>query len=269
MHPIIPSILLSVASAPEPSIPVSGELATPQPVALCENRWFAAEGTSGKLFLGYLYIDPEAGFTFEHYGDFRIDGGQATVVKSDLRDKARLIVRVTNNFPARCLTPTQATALGLEPNPAWMKFYEDKRAPGEHHANWAYFYNHIGASEIALEHVSKALAAGESSESLAFEHAFALNVLSRFDEVVALLTPNVSRTKSGDLVAELAYAHLMLAKFEEAIGLYSRAIDLGSSRRWEFATNIAGAYERLGDTRKRDEWLNRASDFKAKDEAPE
>jgi tetratricopeptide (TPR) repeat protein len=238
-----------------------------QRIANCENQWFGAKGTDGKIVLGYVYIDPSAGFTFEHYGYLDSSNGTLHANKSDLYDKARLITRIGQNFPATCLTETQVARLGLPLSPESMKFYKDDRPAAEHHASWAYHYNHIGASDIALDHVAKAIGAGSSSLSLTFEHAYALNALGRFDETISLLTPVVaSSTKTSDLIAELAFAHLMRGEHQRSIELYTQAIDHDprnpSQRRWEFAGNIAAAYEQLGQLKERDHWIKISDSYR-------
>jgi tetratricopeptide (TPR) repeat protein len=248
--------------------PEAGEMKFDQHVANCENKWFGARTVDGKVVLGYVYIDPTAGFTFENYGHLDISDGKLHAIKSDLYGKARVITRIGQNFPATCLSEAQATTLGLPSSPESMKFYTNDRTTGEHHASWAYHYNHIGASEIALDHVSKAIAAGYSSTGLTFEHAFALNALGKFDQTAGLLAPVVaSSTKTADLIAELAYAKLMQGEYQQAIDLYSRAIrhrgrDGYSQRRWEFARNIGAAYEALGDLKQRDQWIKRSDRYR-------
>lgn len=236
-----------------------------QRIANCENKWFGAEGSDGKVFLGYVYIDPSAGFTFEHYGYLDSSTGRLRAVKSELYDKARLIKRIGENFPASCLTDAQVASVGLPLSPDWMEFYRDDRPFGEHHASWASHYNHIGANEIALDHVAKAIEAGSASTALDFEHAFALNALGRFDEVVVFLTPLVSsKAKTSDLIAELAYAHLRKGEYQTAISLYTEAVNRTplSTRRWEFANNISRAHAQLGDSKNRDKWEKRSMRYK-------
>lgn len=146
-----------------------------------------------------------------------------------------------------------------------MRHYRDERPPGEHHASWAYHYNHIGASEIALDHVAKAEAAGFTSPELTFEHAFALNALGRFEETVAVLTPLVKqKNSSADIVAELAFAYLSQGEYANAIALYKNAIKIKppSERRWEFAQNIAAVYDRLGERSQGNRWAQKAEKYK-------
>jgi tetratricopeptide (TPR) repeat protein len=247
--------------------PEARELTFNQAVSDCENRWFGAEAQDGSVILGYVYIDPDAGFTFEHYGTLEEDGGLLRAVQSNLSREARLIHRIGRNFPATCLVDDQVTALGLPLVPETMQFYKDSRPLGEHHAAWAYHYNHIGASDKALGHVLKAQEVGANSAALTFEHAFALNALEMFDATVRLLDPvYLVGGMTGDLIAELAYARLGQGDYQRAIELYTQAIDPDqgevSSRRWEFARNIAAAYEKLGDGRQRDVWIERAEKYR-------
>lgn len=266
MKKIFAAIALCWAAAALAQTPES-RLLFDQTIADCENKWFGAEAGDGSIILGYVYIDPSAGFTFEHYGTLEGSGAYLRAVQSDLAKEARLIQRIGRNFPAICLDDPQVAALGLPAVPKTMEFYKDDRPLGEHHTAWAYHYNHIGASDKALDHVSEAIAAGASSNALTFEHAFALNALGRFQETISLLDPIVSpETSTADIIAELAYARLMQADYEEAIRIYSQAIDHDqdepSSRRWEFARNIAAAYGELGDTAQRDVWLKRSEEYR-------
>lgn len=261
------AIAFCCASTALAEVPRAGELTFDQTVAECENSWFGAEAQDGSVILGYVYVDPSAGFTFEHYGTLEEDGGALRAIQSDLSKKARLIQRIGHNFPATCLVEDEVAALGLPLIPETMQFYKDTRPPGEHHTAWAYHYNHIGASDRALDHVGKALQAGAASAALTFEHAFALNVLGKFSETVALLEPAYSTGgMAGDLIAELAYAQLRQGDYQRAIELYIQAIDPDqgeiSSRRWEFAMNIAAAYEKLGDAQRRDTWIERAEQYR-------
>lgn len=235
----------------------SAALSFDQGIANCENKWSGIKGQDGKTILGYVYVDIDAGFTFEHYGDLNSSEGHLRAVKSELFGKARVISRIEKNFPAICLTESQLTQLGLPSSPEWMKFYKDDRSPAEHHTRWAFHANHIGASKLALEHISKAVAAGASSPALTFEHAFALNALGRFDETIALLTPVISSfSASSDLIAELAFAHLAKGEYSAAIPCYKQALEhhKPSVRRGEFAKNMAYAYEKLGNRGQRDYW---------------
>jgi tetratricopeptide (TPR) repeat protein len=236
-------------------------------VSQCENRWFVAPTQSGENLLGYVYIDPSAGFTLEHYGRLDESGGTLRAVKSEIYDEARVIHRIEFDFQAACLSEDVVATLGLPTAPKAMEFYKENRPSGEHHASWAYHYNHIGANETALAHISKAAALGYTSLDMTFEHAFALNALERFNETAALLSTVVEDSSCPeDIIAELAYSHLRMGHFEQAIALYKRALasndEPPSQRRWEFARNIAAAYDQLGDASERDAWLEASEKHK-------
>lgn len=265
MKKILAVIALCCSPLAHAQVSETGALKYDQNIANCENKWFGAEAEDGSVFLGYVYVDPSAGFTFEHYGTLDGSKGELRAIKSDLYGKARVIKRIGQNFPAACLTEAQVTALGLPSSPESMKYYRDDRPLAEHHASWASHYNHIGASDIALDHVSKAIAAGGSSSDLSFEHAYALNALGRFDEVISLLAPEAPFTiKTSDLIAELAYAYFAKGEYQRSIALYTQAIDHDepSERRWEFAGNIATAYGRLDDIKQQAHWKKLSDSYR-------
>ncbi len=263
MKNILLALATSWASFAHAETPEIMELTFEQRIADCENLWFAAREEEDMLVLGFVYVDPEAGFTYEHYGELVLSEGVFQAVPSDRQGTTRVIHRIGVNVPATCLTDAQATALGLPSSPESMASYKDHRPVGEHHERWAHHANRIGASAIALEHVSKASATGTTSTSLTFEHAVALNGLGQFEETVTLLEPIVaSEDATGDLIAELAHAKQELGDLPRAIKLYEQAIRHRkggySERRSAFALRIASIHEELGNTRQHDAWMRRA-----------
>ena len=87
----------------------AGAVELPQPrhdLAACENRWFLKEGEeSNARMLGFAYVDPTAGVTFEVDGEVTINDGGVLVRKPNLlENKARIIVRAPANFRVACLS---------------------------------------------------------------------------------------------------------------------------------------------------------------------
>lgn len=55
-------------------------------------------------YVGFLYVDPAAGFTLEYRGLVGLTP-EGTMVRqpNELEGKSRLIMRITANLPAACL----------------------------------------------------------------------------------------------------------------------------------------------------------------------
>src|SRR4030095_15638647 len=96
----------------------------------CENHWVALPKRPGEdaYGYGYVYLDPEVGFTLHVGGRFTIDAQDQYRTVSGPDTKV-LLVRLRGPaaaFPPVAPLPKAAlTQLGLPENPEWMKFYED------------------------------------------------------------------------------------------------------------------------------------------------
>jgi tetratricopeptide (TPR) repeat protein len=230
-------------------------------IADCEDQWFLVRGKDPTTrVLGFAYVDPQVGVTFEHRGEVEVtDAGELIRKPFEMEGKARLIQRVESNFDVTCLSEAQVVALGLPAIPEFQNAYHDSREPGPHYESWASHYNHIGASAKALEYVEAAKNIGYQSRNLTYEHAFALNAQERYSEALEILDAAVKKfPKDVNLRAERGFTHIQQGSFEKAIRDYEFAFDQDkegkAGRKSEFANNIAIAYGQLGDEARAREW---------------
>jgi tetratricopeptide (TPR) repeat protein len=241
-----------------------------QHIADCENKWILSESAKSDEVreLGYVYVDPTAGVTIELHGEVELDQSGALVRRPSLLEgKARVIVRVASNGVVACLSDNQTERLGLPHEWEYRDNYKDNRQAGPHYTAWASHFNQIGGFDRALEFVKLARAENYSSSKLELENGFALNALGRYDEAIQLLIEASRRYRDDvEITAELAYAQLSLHQYQSAIELYRRALSLdrrrATTRRSEFAHNIASAYGQLGDTKSEREWRERSVEWK-------
>lgn len=229
-------------------------------IADCENRWFLKETDDPAVrMLGFAYVDPTQGVTFEYDGDVALDEHGQLFRKTLGIEKARVIARITTNLEILCLSGAQVAALGLKAEPDMLQYYKDERAPGPHNVAWASHYNQIGAPDAALRFLQVAIGAGYTSPRLSLELGYAHNALQHFDTAIAVLTPAVAQDpENKDLAAELGYAYLGKQDYRRAIELYELALSKfkpdETERKAEFAYNIARAFHALGDSKSEEEW---------------
>jgi tetratricopeptide (TPR) repeat protein len=260
MKTTILALLLIVPSAHAAEFPPSSEH-----IADCENRWFLKESDEPSLrVLGFAYVDPTQGVTFEYDGDVALNEQGRLFRKTLGVEKARMIVRVSTNFEIACLSDAQVAALGLKAEPDMLKYYKDDRAPGPHNVAWASHYNQIGAPDAALRFLQVAIGAGYTSPRLSLELGFAHNALQHFDTAIEVLTPAVAANpENKELAAELGYAYLGKQDYRRAIELYELALSKfrpdETERKGEFAYNIAMAFKGLGDSKSEEEWRKNAA----------
>ena len=123
----------------------------------CEDRWVALyhKPEDDDYSYGFVYIDPQAGFTLHFFGRFTVDmDGNYHVAPNPLPpDKFSLKIRLDQNGIAALLPPRGIAQLGLPEKPDWLHYYEDKADPVTHKVNWGSFYNGIGDSRRALDYL--------------------------------------------------------------------------------------------------------------------
>lgn len=263
----------------------------------CENHWVALPKKSGDdaYGYGYVYLDPEQGFTLHVGGRFTIDAHEQYHKVSDLLadEKKRLIIRLNTQGvggppqimgggefvtvlerpgsrasfpPVAPLSKAALTQLGLPERPEWMKFYEDKSDAVTRKVHRGRAYNLIGDSERALAYLEPTYKEKPQAQWLAFELAYAYNALKRFDQTITVLTSEVERNpKDPHLCRELAFSYLQTKKFKEAVAQYPSCIALSEggdlALKSEMAFNLARAYGQLGDKENCQQWISKAKEW--------
>jgi hypothetical protein len=241
----------------------------------CENRWVALyhEPKDADYAYGFVYIDPQAGFTVQYSGRFTIDAaGDYHAAHNPLPpDKASLKIRLDQNGIAALLPARALTQLQLPTKPDWMKFYEDKADPVMHKVNWGLFYNGIGDANRALGFLESAYKDRPDSTRAVFELTYAYNAVGRPEDAIRVAHTEFTKNPKDELLCrEIAFAYLALKDYKEAIRQHQSCIALcGDSEsqmaeKSELAMNLGSAYGALGDTSNRDAWLEKAKNWAPK-----
>jgi hypothetical protein len=139
----------------------------------CEDRWVALyhKPEDRDYTYGFVYIDPQAGFTLHFFGRFTIDAdGNYHAAPNPLPpDKFSLKIRLDQNGTAALLPPRSLAQLGLPEKPDWLKYYEDNADPVTHKVNWGFFYNGIGDSRRAIDYLESAYNEKADAPRVVFE----------------------------------------------------------------------------------------------------
>jgi tetratricopeptide (TPR) repeat protein len=196
----------------------------------CENHWVALPPTPGEVSYGYgyVYLDPEAGFTLRWGGRFTLeDQEHYRKVSERFAGKERLIIRLGGQgvaAPLPNVAPLPAAArtqLGLPEKPDWMMLYEDTSDAVTRQVNRGRAYNAIGDPERALTYLEPAYQEKAQAKGLACELAYAYNALQRFDQAITVLTSAVQRNpRDAYVCSELGFSYLHARKLQEAIEQY-------------------------------------------------
>jgi tetratricopeptide (TPR) repeat protein len=233
----------------------------------CENRWVALyhDPKDSDYTYGFVYIDPQAGFTLYLGGRFTIDADGKYRPAPNPLDKADFKIRLERNGVA-ALLPTDALAqLGLAEKPDWLKFYEDEADPVTYKVKWGSFYNGIGDSRRAIDYLESAYQERSDAPKLVFELAYAYNALGRPEDSVRVSKSGFAKNPKDEMLCrEMAFAYLSLKSYKEAAEQYHACIALcGDSEsemaeKSELAMNLSSTYNALGDATNRGVWLEKA-----------
>ena len=244
----------------------------------CENRWIALyrKPEDSDYTYGFVYIDPQAGFTVQYGGRFTIDAdGKYHLAPNPIPpDKMNFKIRLDQNGIAALLPPEALAQLGLPEKPDWLKFYEDKSDSVTHRVSWGFFYNSIGDSQRALDYLESAYKERPDAPRVVFELTYAYNATGRPEDAIRVAKGEFTKNPKDELLCrEIAFAYLRLKSYKDATGQYQACIPLcadsesGMAEKSELAMNMSAAYAALGDNANRDEWLERAKSWAPKGSA--
>ncbi len=222
------------------------------------DKWVAfpksEEGTSYSF--GFLYIDADAGFTFDYESDFMITENGLKKLPRAFQESLKSRLAPTTADVA-VLTNEQINQLELLTEPKWLKFYKEDDGKPSYLKQIGYHYNHVGASHLALNPLLKAYSMEPHFNGLEFELAYAYNALKQFDEAIIILEKAIQNNPNNFyFYRELGYALKYTGKIEIADNVYQKGISISENdfEKSEMAVNMAQAYFELRNREKFDEW---------------
>lgn len=238
----------------------------------CENQWvlLPKKATDTAYTTAYLYLDRDAGFSMRLQGS--LYKGKSGLWKYSPYDrKSSVIFRIPQEFDrVAVMNPQTLADAGLPTAPDWIWNYREGEDDAPQLVRRGYYYNHVGASDIALPLLEKAYKEDPETEQLMFELSYAYNALDKFDDAIRVLLPAVKKApKEPLLLRELGYAYAQQLKTTDAEAVYKKGIACSRQpdQQAEMAFNMVGAYFKTGDKKKFAEWGDIMKKYAAKDSA--
>ncbi|WP_221258006.1 tetratricopeptide repeat protein [Flavobacterium okayamense] len=226
----------------------------------CEDKWVTFEpDKSGKYLLGFIYIDSEAGLTFNYEGEFKIDD-EGVFKRIDNIDSIK-----TNSLKARLRPDIKGIAeipknkfkeLNIDETPKWLKFYKEGENSIERLFKWGYMYNGWNECEKALTFLLKAEKIDSNFEGLQTEIAFSYNALKEFKKAeTALLKAIKNDPKDCYTLKELAYTYRHMDELKKSAEIYHKMESCDNIVYiQETAYNLAYRYYELKDNKNFSKW---------------
>ena len=223
------------------------------------NKWVAlpAKDTDTINYYGFIYIDQQAGFTFDMGNTFKITENNKFIAKIPEKTN-RMMYRIQPNWTEVAIIPEKKLSeMNLPSQPDWLKIYMKDSNSVSYLKNIGYFYNHVGASHNAIVPLQKGFEKDAQFEGLGFELGFAYNATQKFTEAIPILEKTLKyEPKNALLYKELGFALINTEQFERAEKIYNKGLTLSDSdfQKSEMAVNLAQTYFKLKNRSKFNKW---------------
>lgn len=226
-----------------------------------KDKWviFPKKATDSIHPFGFIYLDLQAGFTFNYEGSVRIDNN----------GKFKLYNKSNEGFTKVRLEPYKTASVLIIPDkivesfelqikPEWLTIYQPSNPESiQTLKDYGYHYNHVGACEKALFFLEKAYKINPHFDGLEFELAYAYNHLGQYEKAIPVLDKAISNNpKNYYFFRELGFAYVKQNKISLAEKTYQKGIKMSDNdfEKSEMALNMAQGYFKLKDRKKFDEW---------------
>lgn len=231
----------------------------------CEDKWISYQMDKDSTYtFGFIYIDAQAGLTFNYEGKFKIEkDGKFTKLKSEFGNNVGFIKsRLQPNRIAIAEIPEEKfKELNIEKTPNWLKNYKtDENSIGRLY-RWGYMYNGWNECEKALTYLEKANKIDPNFKGLQTELAYSYNALGKFDKAeLALKKAIVDNPKDCYTYKELAYTYTKQVNFEKVAETYLIMTKICTDENYvqETAHNLAYEYYKLKDKVNFKKWKTEA-----------
>jgi tetratricopeptide (TPR) repeat protein len=233
----------------------------------CERKWIVRRPDSaGKYSFGFIYIDSQAGFTFDFKGNFIVDENNKYIVDTSISHNTSIKARLYPQWGNVAIIPaSHFNELGIKPQPNWIGAYYNYTDTVQHNYRWGFIYNDLDQCDTALVYLNKAYAVKPHYQGLEFELIFAYNALARYDDALNIINAALQNDpKNVMFYRELGYAYLKKKNFDKSVASYKQGIDMCTDKqndaKGEMAINLASAYKLMGN---QDEYMNWGNKAKA------
>lgn len=221
----------------------------------CERKWavLQSKGAAESYLYGMIYLDAQAGFTFDVKGKFKIDEDGRYIADSSFLTNTSMKLRLTRNSArVALLPPAHFAELHINPQPGWLKNYYSYTDTLAHNFRWGFMYNDLDQCDTALVYLNKVYAVQPHYKGLEFELIFAHNTLGHYDAAITIIKAALEADAMNVLFyRELGYAYMKQRSFDRAISTYKTGINLCTAAsqqetRADMAINLAEVYKSSG-----------------------
>jgi tetratricopeptide (TPR) repeat protein len=223
-----------------------------------EDRWVAFQkGKDSTYPYGFIYIDAQAGLTFNYEGNFKITPEGNFIPKK--LDSTNVKMRLQNNNVLVAFIPENKFAELLIPAvPEWLKYYKTDTGSVARLYRWGFLYNGWDECAKALDYLERAQKIDPKYKGLEVELAFSYNCLKQFDKAISILTGALQSDPENAYVnKELIYALIKSGQLDQASERCKKAIAVCKDQTYngEMCYNLLHEYYKTKDKKNFMLWL--------------
>jgi tetratricopeptide (TPR) repeat protein len=231
-----------------------------------EDRWVAFQKDKDSSHsYGFIYIDEQAGLTFNYEGTFKITPTGEFVPKK--LDSTHMKVRLQpNNVLVAFIPETKFKELQIPAIPEWLKHYKTDTNSVARLYRWGFMYNGWQECEKALTFLEKAKAIDINYKGLAVELAYSYNCLGKYaDGILVLQLALKDNPTDAYANKELIYALIQSGQLDKAARSCKNAIAICTDKTYngENSYNLLHAYYQKKDKDNFNLWLAETNKWNA------
>ncbi len=235
-----------------------------------EDKWvaFSADST-GAYPYGFIYIDSQAGLTFDYEGTFKIDSkGKFIPKRREIDGQMKYRLQPNNNLVAS-IPESKFEELNIDKVPNWLKFYKEDEGSIKRLYNWGYMYNGWNECEKGLEYLEKAQKIDPEYKGLRVELAFSYNCLKQYQKAVDILKIALQKEPLDAYTnKELIYAETKNGNLQDAENVCRKVFKECTDKTYnaENAYNVLQAYYIKKDIKNFNNWFAEANTYLMNDQ---
>jgi len=217
--------------------------------------------------LGFVYIDEQAGFTFNWEGNTLKMTSTGLVLQDKVDENLNMKVRLEPNWQlVHPLSNEEVVSLGLPEQPEWLEVYKANSDTNDYQLAIGYFYNHVGASIHAISYLENVYNDDPSFRNVIFELSYAYNATKQFDKAIAMLEKALKEEPKLLIYKELGYSYLNTKNYEKSVEAYSKGLELEGTDQMkaEMALPIAQHFFNVGDEKEFKKWSKLSKKYSKK-----
>jgi len=224
------------------------------------DKWVAFDTRAGDsiYIVGFIYVDLQAGFTFNYESKFTVTGKGFKIIPED--GNSMLKYRLDRNTADIAILSAEAIKqLELPQEPDWLKFYKEAENDNVYFVRIGFHFNAAGASHKALDPLLKVYEQEPHFEGLEFELAYAYNATQQFDKAVDVLNNAIENDpKNFWFYRELGFSFINKNQPADAEKAYLQGIEFSTDKfqKSEMAFNMTNYYFTHKNRPQFEKWAN-------------